>query len=557
MSYILLENKKGEFSEVRMRPSRERATHRHKLSLCFFMAVVSASPLLTTAESVTGQAPSTEQQLFDTESVYVAKVEFAGNTVFSQGQLAALVEPLIGKRLVVSDLLRLKSRVTDHYRKKGYITSEAIIPDQQVRRGLLKVKINEGILSSVVLFDAGDLYLRPNYIRERIAIKPEPLNINSLKERIEMLHLDERIDSVKAALLPGNIPQERELGLEIQEAPRHSAGISVANSRSPSVGEFEAGFWYRNINLTGFGDELSLGVGASEGVESVSVFYRHPISANNGTLSLSHQVTDSLIIEEPFDELNIESKTKITSVAYESPLHQSPSGYLKARIQLDRKSNLSTISGGPLNFSLEDEGGKLKIKVARIGLTYLKKSNRQVFLFGTELSLGIDGPDLQSADSEDNLVSPNPNFKKLNLQLHYLYRPNHVRYSARLVAQHAWDMLFSMEKFGIGGVSTLRGYRENLYVRDQGVSVQLDATRPVYGERLSLTLFSDAGYAAEFGTPSNHRFASSIGFGLQWEPSKKALLELLWGHELQTVIHNDDNNLQDQGLHFRLDLRAI
>ncbi|MGV6818165.1 MAG: ShlB/FhaC/HecB family hemolysin secretion/activation protein [Thiotrichales bacterium] len=558
MNYNYLENNNGDNSEVFDSWHGDKNILPWLVWLCLSVAqIANGQSQASGAQSSPAVSQRQSQSLFDAQTVFVAQVQFEGNTVFSDKELSTLVEPLLGKRLAVPDLLNLKKVVTGHYVNQGYITSEAIIPDQQVERGLLRLTIREGLLSSIILFDAADLYLRPNYIRKRIAPEPAPLNVNMLKENIELLHLDERISSIKASLLPGVLPEQRELGLEIKEAKRYSAGLTVANSRSPSVGEFEAGIWYRNINLTGGGDELNLSLGASEGVSSAGISYRFPVTAKNDSISLSYQVSDSVIIEEPFNELDIESKTKVASLIYEHPFYQAPKGYLKAHFQVDRKNNLSTIGGGVLNFLLEENDGQLEISVARTGLRYLHKAHHQVTLFAIEYSMGIDGANLQSQALDFELVSPDPSFKKVNLQLLYLYQPKRTKYSASLTGQYAFDQLYSMEKFGIGGVNSLRGYRENLFVRDHGISVQLEAAKPVYGESLSLSVFSDAGYAAESGAPSNHRFASSIGLGLLWKPQKNMVLNIIWGHELQSVIHNDDESLQDQGLHVRLELRAI
>lgn len=53
----------------------------------------------------------------------------------------------------------------------------------------------------------------------------------------------------------------------------------------------------------------------------------------------------------------------------------------------------------------------------------------------------------------------------------------------RASAQLSDDPLMSLEKLAIGGVDTVRGFRENTYVRDNGVALSVEMQLPVWGYR--------------------------------------------------------------------------
>ena len=89
----------------------------------------------------------------------------------------------------------------------GYVNSGAIIPDQEVRNGVIEVRIIEGRLVDIVV--NGLTSLKPEFVEERIRQGAgPPLNVNDLRTRIQLLLLDPAIDRINARLGPGLRPGE-------------------------------------------------------------------------------------------------------------------------------------------------------------------------------------------------------------------------------------------------------------------------------------------------------------------------------------------------------------
>src|SRR5690348_6257333 len=79
-----------------------------------------------------------------TVQVFVNDVRVTGNTVFSDAEIAEVTAPFKNRWLMTEDLERLRLALTLLYVNKGYLTSGAMIPDQDVRDGVVKVQIIEG-----------------------------------------------------------------------------------------------------------------------------------------------------------------------------------------------------------------------------------------------------------------------------------------------------------------------------------------------------------------------------------------------------------------------------
>jgi hemolysin activation/secretion protein len=130
--------------------------------------------------------------------------------------------------------------------------------------------------------------------------------------------------------------------------------------------------------------------------------------------------------------------------------------------------------------------------------------------------------------------------------------------------QIANDRLFPLEQIPLGGRFSVRGYRENTLIRDNGFIFSVESRFPLLryasGEPLlQFAQFVDVGRAwqAKGDTPDPQTLAS-VGLGLRWAvlPRDRARFELYWGVPLNHVDH-PSGNLQDYGIHLQAVVQAF
>jgi hemolysin activation/secretion protein len=86
----------------------------------------------------------------------ITSVTFDGNTVLPASQLQALATPYTGHPISLADANELAAKVTAAYRDAGYILVRAVVPAQQVDRGVLRIQILQGYIDKVkIQGDAG------------------------------------------------------------------------------------------------------------------------------------------------------------------------------------------------------------------------------------------------------------------------------------------------------------------------------------------------------------------------------------------------------------------
>ena len=202
----------------------------------------------------------------------IKNVQVLGSSVFSKSEIDAVVKPYIGKQVQFEQLLAIRAAVTDYYTKRGYTTSGAFLPPQDVSSGSVNVQVVEGELERVEI--QGLKRLREGYVRSRIQlVAGTPINLRRLETALQLLQVDPLFTSVQAELKSGTTPGRSVLSLTLREARFFGSSFSVENRDSPSVGSVRATSSLSYQNLLGFGDAFTAQVGYTRGANSYDLGY--------------------------------------------------------------------------------------------------------------------------------------------------------------------------------------------------------------------------------------------------------------------------------------------
>ena len=123
---------------------------------------------------------------------------------------------------------------------------------------------------------------------------------------------------------------------------------------------------------------------------------------------------------------------------------------------------------------------------------------------------------------------------------------------ARTAAQLTPDSLLPIEQINVGGIDTVRGYRQNQLVTDNGVLGSVEVRLPVARNPgvLELRRFFDIGTAwNNRGAKPDPNLIASIGLGLTWTINPNFDVRLDYGVPLVS-IDNRGSSLQDSGFNF-------
>jgi len=509
--------------------------------------------------------PAREPPLSSGVRVFVNDIRLTGNTVFSDEELAPIIAPYVGRAITTEELLDLRDALTAHYVERGYVNSGAVIPDQEVRDGVIEVQIVEGQLADIVV--NGLTSLEPEFVIDRIRLGAgPPLNVNDLRERIQLLLLDPAIDQVNARLGPGLRRGEGRLEIDVVEAPRYQPVFRFANDRSPAVGAEHGELTVSFGNILGRSDPLRIQVGASEGLKDLAVDYSVPLTARDLRFFVSGEITDSEVVEEPFNKIDVESTSSSLQAGFSWPVIKTLDDELRLEASLERERSTTSLLGRRFSFSEGVEDGRSDVTALRLVQQWQRRSQDQVIALRSTESIGLD---LLGATKNSGDVPDGQFFAWLG-QAQFARRlfGSDWQLTLRGDVQLTADPLLPIERIAIGGIDTVRGYRENELVVDNGWIASAELRIPL-GQLavpglsqepddgvLQLVPFVDAGGGWNLDAPDpEENVIYAVGAGLRWQPNRRLDLRLDFAPPLVDVPKPEEDDLQDLALYFELIMR--
>ncbi|MBW4562108.1 MAG: ShlB/FhaC/HecB family hemolysin secretion/activation protein [Mojavia pulchra JT2-VF2] len=514
--------------------------------------------------------PTLEEALDIPGSITVQRFEFVGNTAFSQGKLNSTIANFTGKAITFAELLKAANQITELYVQKGYITSGAYIPSQEFRSGIIKIQVVEGSLEDIQV-NVIKGRLNSNYVRSRLAIATtKPLNINRLQEALQLLQLNPLIERLDAELTAGTRPGVNSLAVTVKGARTFNAQLSINNNRNPSIGSFERGIELSEANLLGLGDRLSFAYRNTDGSNSFEGGYTLPVNPRNGTIAFNYWITNNKIIEPAFKDFNIEVDSREFELTFRQPILQRATPEISQELTLSltaaRRESNSSIQGVefPLFLGADDQG-ETRISELIFAQEWLQRSRQEVLAARSELNLGIGAFNATISNNE-----PDSRFFMWRGQIIYLRLLSQPTGQPaigptlllRSNVQLASDSLVSFEQFSLGGQGTVRGYRQDVLLSDNGIFASAELRLPIarlpeVQGTLQVAPFIDVGTVWNTGTenPQPNTLVGS-GLGLLWQMGDRLTARLDWGIPLVN-IDTSKRTWQENGLYFQLEYKAF
>ncbi len=490
-------------------------------------------------------------------TIKVTNFEFEGNTAFSDEELLQnqKVAEFLNKPITFAELLQIETIVTEIYTKAGYINSGAFIPAEQAlspEGAVVKIQIVEGGIEDIKI--TGTQRLNTSYIRSRIKLATgKPLNRNKLLQALQLLQLDPLIQNISAQLSTSSRKDLSLLEVRVIEADPFRTDFFADNGRTPSVGSFRRGVRISHRNVFGLGDGVNFTYTNTDGSDAFDLDYTIPINPRNGTIRVAGGITDTKIIEPPFDRADITGDSYYLELGFRQPIFQTPTQEFALGFTISRQESKTKLlgTGFPLSAGADDEG-RTKISALRFIQEYTQRSSRDILALRSQFSIGLD-----LFDSTTNSSSPDSRFFAWRGQGQYVRQlaPDTLLV-LRSDLQFADRELVPLEQFGVGGFQSVRGYRQDSLLTDNGFLASAEIRLPVYRAKningvLQVVPFVDfgVGWNKSGNRGSDTNTLVGVGMGLQWQMGNNFNARIDYGIPL-TDVDNRDRTLQEEGFYF-------
>ena len=488
------------------------------------------------------------------EQIVVKDFDVVGSSVFSQEELKGAIKSYRNRPLTLPELFQARSIITKLYTDKGYVNSGAYIPPQELDNGTVEIAVLEGQLEGINV--SGTKRLTPKYISSRIeAAAGQPVNVESLLSALQLLRLDPLIDNVSAELSAGIQPGTSLLDIEIEEADVLNLSAGYDNNKSPSVGSIQRSVSFNHGNLLGIGDRFDFNFSNTEGSNSFDLAYALPFNSKNGTIKAAFGTNSNDVVEDPFTPIDLESQSRYYELNLRQPLVLKPNREFALGLSFSRSESETFLQNDPFLLSRgANEDGETKISAVRFFQEYVNRDDKKVLAFRSQFSLGVDvfDPTINQGDVPDSTFFARRGqsqwVRRLSEDFLFLLRGD---------LQIAGGSLVPLEQFRIGGVNSVRGYRQDLSLGDNGVFASAELRIPVLRFKkidglVQIAPFFDVGtlWNSDDLEIANETLPS-LGVGLNFTMGTRFNARLDWGIPLVDIETRGDS-LQENGVHFSL-----
>ncbi|WP_411820032.1 ShlB/FhaC/HecB family hemolysin secretion/activation protein [Hyphococcus formosus] len=492
----------------------------------------------------------------------VLNYQIEGNSVLSRKEVEAAVMPYLGHQRLVSDVDEARKALLAAYQEKGFETVNVVIPAQDVRNGVVRLKVVEMKIGRLRV-DGADYY-SPEDIRERVPSLREGgvPNYNAVSKELAAVNKSaDRLvtPTLRAGLEPGTV----DVDLMVDDKLPLHGSIEVNDRASSNTKRYKvaASISYGNL----FQREHSMNLQAQMSPEApgeswvVSASYVAPLGKLPLTLVGYAVHTDSDV--SAIGDINVLGKgnilglrtiySKVTGDPISPRIHQFTFGidYKDFEESLFSENNPSytPISYMPVS----------------IGYSQAKRGTSYDMDLGLTAVFGVRGLAADDAEFGIKRFNAKANWSVVRANASYKYKFDsdwHV--SAGIAGQWAGEPVISNEQFSIGGVQSVRGYYESFQLGDDGLSGQLQIDSPSFHgvtngliDELRLYTFSDAGYVRIYNPLSVQDSAAelvSVGGGIRL----RALSGLNANVSIAKPFHRENSTLLDIGDEFRIQFRV-
>ncbi|MFB4374713.1 MULTISPECIES: ShlB/FhaC/HecB family hemolysin secretion/activation protein [Agrobacterium] len=462
----------------------------------------------------------------------ISRVEIEGAANLSAATLGTLTRPFNDRCVGVADITSLLKAITDIYLDKGFVTSRAYVPPQDIAgTGLLRLVVVEGTIADIYL-NGQPAEQNGSFATAFPGMKGKVANIRDVEQGLDQIN---RLSSnnAKTSMLPGKTDGTSILNVE--NKPGKPWYVSISNN---SLGQQSTGYSQSNISL-GFDDLLGLNdqLGLSYGRSGPD----YPWDDDGRGRSNSYSVNTSVpygywTFSANGSWYEYDSAIPGNFGSIETSGNSGQVGFGIDRVILRDKDSITTLRGGLTykqtdNFLLGNriEVGSRRYTIGTLGLSRSQRILGGVIALDFALDKGLDLFDAVEA-GEPGAGTADPRFLKLNTTVSAT-RPfeaagQRFELTTLLNAQYSPDNMFGAEQIGLGGPSNARGLREGVIFGNNGFFSRNELTwrtmpwegtilAPVLGE---LRPYLGLDYGRVF---SQHRFDIPDGHLASWTVGAK------------------------------------
>ena len=451
------------------------------------------------------------------------KIVTDASAVLTDAELDAIIKPYEGKQVQLNDIYAIVDKINALYNDKGYVTCRAFLPPQTITDGTVKLLLVEGRTGSTIVNN--NKYTKNKYITNRMHLaKGEIANIKQLNRDLLLFNATNSTQlriMMKAGAEPGTTDYE----ITAYEPKRDTWTIFEDNAGSDTSGQYRTGLFFNTKSLSGNCDALSLGTVISEGTKAANVMYSRSLGRSGTKMNLVYSTNAVEVVKGDYEDM-IKGHANSYAIGFTQPIVVNETTRTELSLDYNRQNSKTDFMPAGTRFNIVDDS----VQDFSLGFAMTNYGASHVFYQKHSYVRGYSEstPDMSAQNSQ------NFGFYKFNAMYQKLYKAGQM-WSLRADAQWSGsEGMVSSRQFYMGGMYSVRGYKENYLGGDSGFTFSAEYAVPVINKNTSAFTFFDYGHVYGNGqSDDQHNVLSSVGLGIRGTINQYCSASLILGIPLQ------------------------
>ncbi len=403
----------------------------------------------------------------------IKMIKVEGATLLSQAEIQAVVSQFEGQELTFRAMQKAADLITDEFRKKGYATSRAYIPPQDLREGSLTIRVIEGKVGKVQI--EGNKYFKTQLLEKKLNLAPAGNFDYSALQR-SLVYINEHPDrTARATLMPGKEPGTTDVVIKVEDKLPIHAGFEYDNYGSRYISKNRYSLFLEDNNLFGFDDKLYLKAQMTEADHLKLYQGRYSLPILEGLDVGAYFVDSALKLGKEFKDLDARGDASIYGLFMTKSLINKADMDLRFNLGFDYKRIRNYLSGA------QSSRDSLRVLKTGFDLDINDIWGRNVIL--PEINMGfadILGA-MKDKDPNASRAGAGGEFTKGILSYYRLQAlPWETTFLWKNFSQFTNNNLCAVEQFQIGGATSVRGYPPAEKFGDRGLYSSPELSFPIY-----------------------------------------------------------------------------
>ncbi|MGM9560971.1 MAG: ShlB/FhaC/HecB family hemolysin secretion/activation protein [Phascolarctobacterium sp.] len=466
------------------------------------------------------------------------KIVMDSSAVLTEAELAAITQPYEGKMVQLNDIYAIVEKINVLYASKGYVTCRAFLPPQTITDGKVKLLLVEGRTGNTTV--SGNNYTKTSFITKRLHLKENEIaNIKQVNKDLLLFNATNSTQ-LRIVMKAGQKPGTTDYEITAYEPKRDTWTIFEDNAGSDTSGEYRTGLFFNTKSLSGTCDPFSVGTVFSEGTRAANAMYTRSLGRSGTKMNLLYSTNAVKVTKGDYKDM-IKGHANSYAIGFTQPLVVNETTRTELSLDYNRQNSKTDFMVLGNRFNIVDDSVQdftLGFAMTNYGASHVLYQKHSYVRGYSERT-----PSSMLEDSQ------NFGFYKFNGLYQKLYAGGQM---INLRADAQWsgsEGMVSSRQFYMGGMYSVRGYKENFLGGDSGFTFSAEYSIPVINRNTNAFTFFDYGHVYGNGqSDDQHSILASLGLGIRSTINQYCSASLTLGVPLQRSFVADE--VSKTRLHF-------